>query len=125
MSPLEPESDGPVFDSEAERLIHELTVHQVELELQNEQLRESRADVVMPNIGGRQLAEALRTRWPLVKLLYMSGYVEDAVLRYGVVESLTVFLQKPFSLAQLAWKVCEALDSPVASALGVPAPSAP
>jgi PAS domain-containing protein len=44
VSALEPETDGPMFDSEAQRLIHELTVHQVELELQNEQLRESRAD---------------------------------------------------------------------------------
>jgi two-component system cell cycle sensor histidine kinase/response regulator CckA len=71
-------------------------------------------DVVMPKMGGRQLAETLRGRWPLVKVLYMSGYMDDAVLRYGVVESRTAFLQKPFSPAQLAWKVREVLDGPVA-----------
>jgi two-component system cell cycle sensor histidine kinase/response regulator CckA len=70
-------------------------------------------DVVMPKMGGRQLAEALVGRWPQLKVLYMSGYMDDAVLRYGVVESLTAFLQKPFLPAQLVWKVREVLDGSV------------
>ena len=68
-------------------------------------------DVVMPDMGGRQLAEALRTRRPGLKVLFMSGYTDDLVLRDGVAGTDHPFLQKPFSVAALARRVREVLDT--------------
>ena len=62
-------------------------------------------DVVMPRMGGRQLAETLRARKPGLKVLFMSGYTDDAVLRYGVLAAESVFLQKPFSSSALSQKI--------------------
>ncbi|MFM2293864.1 MAG: hypothetical protein RLZZ350_277 [Verrucomicrobiota bacterium] len=62
-------------------------------------------DVVMPRMGGRQLAETLREKKPTLKILYMSGYTDDAVLRHGVLAAESAFLQKPFSAAVLTKKV--------------------
>ena len=69
-------------------------------------------DVVMPNMSGRELAEQLVVRWPNTKLLYVSGYTEDAVVHYGVFHDQTHFLQKPFNPAGLALKVREVLNAP-------------
>ncbi len=66
-------------------------------------------DVVMPEIGGRQLAESVRTYRPEVKVLYMSGYTDDAVIHHGV-ESTDAFVQKPFTPLGLARKVRAVLD---------------
>ena len=67
-------------------------------------------DVVMPGgVGGRQLAQELRHRWPHLKVLYMSGYTDDAVVRHGIIEADTAFIQKPFTPHSLARKVREVL----------------
>jgi CheY-like chemotaxis protein len=68
-------------------------------------------DVIMPQIGGRELAARLAMLIPTVKILYMSGYTDDAIVHHGRLEPGTVFLHKPFSPAALARKVREVLDT--------------
>jgi PAS domain S-box-containing protein len=70
------------------------------------------SDVVMPVLGGRELAERLLTLHPEMKVLFQSGYTDDAVVRHGVLQEKVHFLQKPYSPAALAWKVREVLDAP-------------
>ena len=70
------------------------------------------SDVVMPGMSGRQFAEALRVLRPDFRLLFISGYTDDAVVRHGIVKADEAFLQKPFSPNALARKVREVLDRP-------------
>jgi len=67
------------------------------------------ADVVMPGLNGPLLAEKIRALNPGLRTVFMSGYIDDAVTRHGVLESGAPFLQKPFTLAELADKISDAL----------------
>jgi two-component system cell cycle sensor histidine kinase/response regulator CckA len=68
-------------------------------------------DVVMPLEGGRELAASLTRLRPETKVLFMSGYTDQAVVNNGLLNSEAAFLQKPFTPAALAAKVRETLDS--------------
>ncbi|HKP96200.1 MAG TPA: ATP-binding protein [Fibrobacteria bacterium] len=67
-------------------------------------------DVVMPNLGGRRLAEEAASLRPGIRVLYMSGYAKDTVVRCGVHEEEPGFLPKPFTPLALGQKVRECLD---------------
>jgi two-component system cell cycle sensor histidine kinase/response regulator CckA len=68
-------------------------------------------DVVMPGMSGRELSARLCATHPQTKVLYLSGYTEDAIVHEGVLEPGTAFLQKPFTLQILSRKVREVLGS--------------
>jgi PAS domain S-box-containing protein len=68
-------------------------------------------DVVMPEISGRALREQLATLWPELKVLYMSGYTNDEILRRGLGESGEMLLEKPFTLDRLAAAVRRSIDA--------------
>jgi PAS domain S-box-containing protein len=67
-------------------------------------------DVVMPGRNGREVADHLTPIHPEAKVLYMSGYTDDSVIRHGLLKEQTAFLQKPFTPTSLAHKVRETLD---------------
>ena len=67
-------------------------------------------DVVMPEVGGRDLADRLRERRPGIGVLFLSGYIEDEIVREGISASGATFLQKPFSTLDLIRKVRALLD---------------
>ena len=68
-------------------------------------------DLVMPRMGGRELYDRIRQPRPDIKVLYMSGYTDDAIVHQGVLDQGTAFLQKPYSPISLARRVKEVLDA--------------
>ncbi|NLX53082.1 MAG: response regulator [Deltaproteobacteria bacterium] len=68
-------------------------------------------DVVMPGMNGRELSEKIAVIRPEIKCLFMSGYTADVIAREGVLEENVQFLQKPFSLRDLAVKVRSVLET--------------
>ncbi|HEX2669860.1 MAG TPA: response regulator [Polyangiaceae bacterium] len=68
-------------------------------------------DVVMPRMSGRQLADRLMLERPEMKVLYMSGYTNDAVVRHGVSNTTIAFIQKPLTPEPLMHKIREVLDA--------------
>jgi CheY-like chemotaxis protein len=69
------------------------------------------SDVVMPQLNGSELAAQLLGTRPDIKVLFLSGYTDDDVLRNGVTSATMAFMQKPFTVHQLATRVREALDA--------------
>jgi PAS domain S-box-containing protein len=70
-------------------------------------------DVVMPGVNGRTLAERLGRVAPHIRVLFMSGYSDEAVHRHGQITATAAFLEKPFTERALARKVREVLDTPL------------
>ena len=68
-------------------------------------------DVVMPWMGGRDLSERLAETHPGLRVILMSGYTADTILRQGIAETGWPFLQKPFTAQRFARKIRETLDA--------------
>jgi CheY-like chemotaxis protein len=66
-------------------------------------------DVVMPGMSGSELSAELGQRYPAMRVLYLSGYTDEAILHLGLLEPGVAFLQKPFTPDGLARKVTEVL----------------
>jgi CheY-like chemotaxis protein len=71
-------------------------------------------DVVLPELNGRETAEALELLRPGIRVLFVSGYTADALLHHRVTESGAPFLEKPFTVEALAGAVRGALDAGIA-----------
>jgi len=75
------------------------------------QIRLVVTDVIMPLMGGRMMAEWLKTTYPNLKILFTSGYTDDTITHHGLLEAGIEFLSKPYIPATLIRKVREMLDS--------------
>jgi CheY-like chemotaxis protein len=81
-------------------------------------------DVVMPRMSGRVLAQELAKTRPTLKIVYMSGYTDNAIVHHGVLDAGTHFLAKPFTSAALTEKVREVLDEGTTRVAGEREPAA-
>lgn len=77
-------------------------------------------DVVMPGMPGAELVARVRERYPHIRVLFMSGYTGDTILRHGVNSEHMHFVDKPFTMEKLAAKVRECLDEPMDAAADEP-----
>jgi CheY-like chemotaxis protein len=68
-------------------------------------------DVIMPQMGGRELVERVKQTHPQLRVLFTSGYTDDAIVRHDVIDAGTYFIPKPFTPGALAHKVREVLDA--------------
>jgi PAS domain S-box-containing protein len=68
-------------------------------------------DIVMPEMSGRELVDALHTERPALRVLYMSGYTDDEIVRRGLNDPGMSFIQKPFTAENLAMQVRKVLDA--------------
>jgi two-component system, cell cycle sensor histidine kinase and response regulator CckA len=68
-------------------------------------------DVVLAQMSGRDVAKVVKEKRKDVRVLFISGYTEEAIVRHGVLESGTAFLQKPFTPSALSRKLREILDA--------------
>jgi CheY-like chemotaxis protein len=69
-------------------------------------------DVVMPGMSGRQVADAVRQIRPALKVLFMTGYSQNAIVHQGRLDPGVQLIQKPLSQAQLATRLRDVLDAP-------------
>ncbi len=81
------------------------------------------SDVVMPETGGRDLALQLAPLRPAMKVLFMSGYTDDAIVRHGVLEPGIAFLSKPFTADELSRKLRDVLENGAGRSASFPASS--
>jgi DNA-binding NtrC family response regulator len=70
-------------------------------------------DVVMPEMSGPELAKRLARTRPNMKVLCMSGYTDDSIVRHGVLEAHIAFLQKPITPETITRRIREVLDAPL------------
>src|SRR6185295_4609761 len=68
-------------------------------------------DVVMPGMNGRELADRLRSVRPALHVLYCSGYADDVMVHHGNVQAEFNFIAKPYTIATLAKKLRQVLDT--------------
>lgn len=66
-------------------------------------------DVVMPGLGGREVADRVKQQRPLIKVLFMSGYTDDIILSHGVLDGSSAFIEKPFSAPKLLGRIRKVL----------------
>jgi PAS domain S-box-containing protein len=81
------------------------------LEIRGDEIDLVITDVIMPRIGGRELAEKIGEMRPDMPILFSSGFTDDAVVRHGELDTNTNFIQKPFNVDDVARKVRNLLDS--------------
>jgi two-component system cell cycle sensor histidine kinase/response regulator CckA len=79
----------------------------------------------MAGMGGRRVAQLLHASRAAMRVIYMSGYTDDAITRHGVLEPGLAFLQKPFTVDRLLRRVREVLDGPVQPADPAASPEDP
>jgi len=113
--------DDPLVRGLTARLLRKQGYHLLEASNGSEALRVAEkhvrdvihlllTDVVMPGMIGRELAQRLRSVFPKIKVLYMSGYTKSAIVHHGLLEEGINFIQKPFMVETLSRKVREVID---------------